>query len=315
MSLLSREEFLGLNFEVEVNELIQPDIANKKLQSTQDVIKEAFNYSNIFLSGVGILLNVMIFFVLVRVPGKMPTRRMLTCCLTLSDMCVGLYYFLDNGILHAYLKSSVYKHRGAYKFVMYELISLGRLSSLFSMFFLAVDLYVAVHIPFRYKITMSRKKGGTLVGVVWWLSAGLTAVTFLVDYFRQIDLMASKVSNLLAVLISLLVLGSLVKVNLSVYRQIQSLHRRRSSRHKQNSKGLVTLLLIILTYALFVLPFSYLSLLEFILLHWFRHWHERINWYFTFIPLLQCLVVINSICDPLIYAFRMPEIKRYLHIA
>lgn len=261
-------------------------------------------YLNFFLSGIGILFNVIACSAIVRARQSPPARMLFLFSLSVSDMMCSVFIGCEmlDGIFWLKNSSSFIIH--VYADILNVIFSSGKLSCLLSMSFLSLDLVYAVRRPLQHKFLMSRRRGIVMTCVIWGVSSFLACCQIFHRHFFTIILFNNwPLEFILYPIITSLIMLYIVTVNILVYLNIRTHFRQMPSRTRKQKKAFITLCLVVLSFTVFVLPPSFINspfLTE-----------AKADVFFAFSRSLKCLELLNSICDPLIYTIRMPNIRRF----
>ena len=171
---------------------------------------------------------------------------------------------------------------------------------------LASDQYVAVCMPLHYNYYFSDAKANKWVVGLWcvWI---VSEVTFILIY----TFCNGKSTNTFFLIFDVTTLIVTCFMLLSIYGKILQVVRRIGvqpsvgiSSQNVNRKGIYTVIVIFLTYALFHLPYICISLLLIGDDSTFKiYYSDALSMAFV----VMCL---NLICDPLTYSVRMSEIRK-----
>lgn len=269
--------------------------------STIFMFMRIFESTVLLISSTGVILNVLTCIAMIRGNTGFTSRLKITLSLTVSDLMLSLI-----GTVRAIQFTDMdIGNKKPYKIAQ----SIAYLSGTFNLVALGVDLLIAVCVPLKYKIIMSKGKGNLLVATVWIASVAMTAVSGYLQFGLEQCEVIWKTGCLALTFSVFSVLGLLVIV--VIYTIVFCSLRKRmpgSTRSRSNKKAAITLFLIVLTYFLFVLPRTSMELLVNVVK--FRHVDDTTIFY-VLILLTDIFIFINSVCDPLIYSKRLPEVQKF----
>lgn len=261
-------------------------------------------YFNFFLSGIGILFNVIACAAIVRARQAPPARMLFLFSLSVSDMVCSVFIGCEMLDAIIWLKNASSFILHVYADILYFIFTSGKLSCLLSMSFLSLDLAYAVRRPLQHKFLMSRRRGIVMTCMIWGVSLFLAGCQIVHKYYLTIILFNNwSLDFILYPIITALIMLYIVTVNILVYRNIRTHFRQMPSRTRKQKKAFITLCLVVLSFTVFVLPPSFINspfLTE-----------AKADVFFAYSRSLKCLELLNSICDPLIYTIRMPHIRRF----
>lgn len=264
----------------------------------------------IIFSMTGITLNLLTCVSFTRNTQALSARLKLTLSLTVSDLALSLVFLVR--LLDMIRYSSIdidYVRKG----VLFDCLTcVSYLSGTFVIFLLATDLFYAVRMPVKYMSTLTKRCGNVLVGLIWGVSVALTVVMMIVKYATQYFyvLWQLTIDEIFIALVSSTGLIFIIVAYAMIFRRIQVRMRRRRRSNRANKKAAVTLFLIIITYILFVLPRTYIAILQAL---YIRSGSLKGNFQLlSFIfNMIQILILLNSVFDPVIYATRLSEVKQF----
>ncbi|XP_053401858.1 melanocortin receptor 5-like [Mercenaria mercenaria] len=181
---------------------------------------------------------------------------------------------------------------------------------------LAFDILLLVKYPLQYEELMSQRRGNRLLIGIWSGSITFVLIFRLIvelDWFRVIDITWSSypmkgyvhyVYGAFQALSNVCFLVFII-VYLAIYVEIRKFIARVPSGEAFGSvKAAVTMVIILIAYVVCMMPASWIVLAGVIT--------GNASLFRKLVVISRSLYVANSVCDPLIYAIRIPEIrKRY----
>lgn len=263
----------------------------------------------IIFSMAGITLNLLTCVSFTRNTQALSARLKLTLSLTVSDLALSLVFLVRLLDMMRYSSLNIDHYN---KQILFDCLTcVSYLSGTFVIFLLAADLFYAVRMPVKYMSTLTKRCGDVLVGLIWGVSVALTVIMLSVKYSTEYFyvLWQLSIDELFIALVSSIGLIFIIVAYAMIFRRLQvRLRRRRSNR--ANKKAAVTLFLIIITYILFVLPRTYIAILQALYTRSdsFKGNFQLLSFIFN---MIQVLILLNSVFDPVIYATRLPEVKQF----
>ena len=197
------------------------------------------------------------------------------------------------------------------------------LVTLLNLLAMALDHYTAIVWPLYYTRLMSRKKT-TVIITVMWITAAIGGFSNFIFGFPGYDKPKQDLFNYcefvmygnfhaeyLVFGVTLLCLNVFVYIYLRIYCEVRKIQRRTSSfPHEtvQNSKAMVTTLLIIGTFSICWLPNCIFQIYMIIQSH-LNEVYDLFSTYILISKYLYILMLTNCIFDPIIYAVRLQTVQ------
>lgn len=247
-----------------------------------------------FFSGVGILLNLLILVAIFRSRKITSARIVFICSLTVSDIIASGSIIIVELIYPLAFNDELFC-------VVVWFCLLQMIPSCCMIVCMAIDLFIAVHKPLVYKRIMTRRVGIVVTSIIWAVSLSMTYVvcTYL-----------PKHSYFVVPIFNLILSAGIVVLVLILYIMIFKALQNRLGQHRfvaRTRKAALAFILIGVTFILFMLPgINIGAILIFVNVY---TGVENIR--LTVISLLSLSVQLNCICDPLIYATRLPTVKKF----
>ena len=177
----------------------------------------------------------------------------------------------------------------------------GSASSLFSLMLISFDLFLKIVFPMQYTAFASRYGNGFIVIMI--MNTNMASF---------VPLLISGITLQTCVVIVLSCLGFLVilTLNLMVCHAIYRLNETTIAERFSIRKSAITIFLVVSTY--FSLYFSFWIVNAFHLLGFYEKFYISFKHPdFVLIKLISnLLLIINTLCDPVIYGFRISDIRK-----
>ncbi|XP_046333420.1 melanocortin receptor 3-like [Haliotis rufescens] len=204
----------------------------------------------------------------------------------------------------------------------FALYTMATIISLLNLFAMAVDHYVAIMKPLHYAAYLSRARGNCFIVTIWMLAIFCGFSVFLSDirnygkrdlnychYLKKRDFQG----EYLIIAVAFLCLLTILYTYLRIYIEVRRVHRQGPSArmdYVRNRKALFTTLVIIGTFAVCWLP---TCLMQIILTIQAKLSPQSIIKHFGVLFRLQrylnCLILVNTLCDPIVYAVRLRDVQ------
>ncbi|KAL8567870.1 hypothetical protein ACOMHN_058992 [Nucella lapillus] len=196
--------------------------------------------------------------------------------------------------------------------------------SLLNLLVMAMDHYVAIMNPLHYPTRLSRTKGTLIICVIWFIAfiGGCSVfaadlpkfrkVSFFMNYCEYVQI-SDYQGEYLVFAVAFLSLFVITYAYGRIYLEVRRTYSNGSNNrmeYARNRKALLTTLLIIGTFVFCWLP---TCLYQIAMLIQLRVDAEKVQRMFaTFLLVnryLNALLLLNSLCDPIIYAFRLRDVQ------
>nr|XP_027811643.1 adrenocorticotropic hormone receptor [Marmota flaviventris] len=251
------------------------------------------------ISIVGVLENLLVLLAVIRNKNLQSPMYLFICSLAVSDMLGSLYKILEN-ILIMFRNTGYLEPRGTFETTADDIIDslfvLSLLGSISSLSVIAADRYLTIFHALQYHSIMTMRRTVVILGVVWTFCTG-SGITMVI-FSHHVPTVLTFAS--LFPLMLLFILGLYVHMFL-----LARSHARKISRlPRTNMKGALTL-----TILLGVFIFCWAPFVLHILLMTFCPNNPYCACYMSLFQVNGMLIMCNAVIDPLIYAFRSPELR------
>ncbi|XP_045202073.2 melanocortin receptor 5-like [Mercenaria mercenaria] len=297
-----------------ISELISSSENNKSYFNDSDYndyiyeVSYYFNIIDIVFSLSGVILNIFMIFVLLLLKGSLKTHLKFVLSLAISDLLIALLLFASL-FYHFPIGLKPFIIQTAPSFLSKTFLSLylmAQYAGLGTMLAISVDILIKIRKPLRYKFLMSKRRGNIIIICLWFV----TPAAFILISFCLLAFMLNQRVDPLAVLIgasvlffALCVLFFVVFIILYIVIicSIRNFANKYSFRRRTSiKKAAVTFLFVLLTYFICLLPIVWL-LIPFLI--------SKDSYPYLSVRIVSSLYIVNTICDPIIYTLRIPEIK------
>lgn len=291
-----------------------------------------FSVVEIVIASFGAVLNIVTIVIILSIYGKLKTKMKLLLSLLVCDFMLSvlhivlpLYYFdsvwvtdyLDYDVTVAQMEKYFAQSFGFHDFLKIlcsDLYFTAQIVGLIIMLALAVDILILVKYPLQYESLTSNRRGNILLLSVW--SGGVAFVLIFrviveLDWFGVIDVTWSSyplkdyvhyVYGAFQALSNICFLVFIV-LYLVIYIEIRKLIARSPTAESRDTvKATVTMVLILVTYLIFMMPASWVVLAGVI--------SGNSGLFRKLVVISRGFYVANSVCDPLLYAIRIPDVQQ-----
>ena len=292
------------------------------------IFSEPTNVVIIIVSFIGLLANLLTVMATAHIPGNQTTHSKLIISLSIADMCITLSVFL-----HVLVKATFPLHmtESCTEVANEGFLNFALLATLINLLTMGIDHYVAIMKPLHYHLIMSHTRANIMVAAIWTISALGGFLDIIIGSFLDTDNTVNvcdkvysdkfnaQIPTLSLVIGEMIILVYLYchifhKVKSSTYQfqnKAQCVRRRRSENNNMHSrKAVITTIIIVGTFMVCWIPNSIFHIGGLILLRVNPESVLSILNYIWFINnVLWILVLSNTLCDPLIYAVRLPVVQ------
>ena len=314
-----------------VNDSITTDLYKLYGQETveeraESVFSEPVNVVIVILSILGLLANLLAIVATLHIPHQ-TTHSKLIISLSIADICTSLSVFF-----HVIGKVTEPLHRN--EFCVEEanqgFLNYALLASLVNLLFMAIDHYIAIMKPLHNHLIMSSLHANIMVISIWIISilggfldiiiGSILATDKKGDFCLQVytDGFDAQIFVLGLVLVEMIILTYLyfrifLKIKSRRLHRLQGVQgtRQSSTNNMHNKKAIVTTILIVGTFMSCWIPNSIFQITMLIRLHGDPNGFLSLLEHYVLIHnVLWILMLSNSLCDPFIYALRLPAVQQ-----
>lgn len=294
------------------------------------VMSEPHNAISVALGLVATLSNILLLLALTQVQSTLSSYFKLLMSLSISDVLMGIIL-----VLHKTSKILVLPHRvglgpwddrlrsRCINMVIRALFATSLNSTLLNLMAMALDHYIAILRPLHYNIYVNNRRRNILIALVWVIAALLGFSNFfsgiklkdklpMLNYCEVISLSYYQ-EEFCTFVLALLCCCTITYIYITIYMEVRKQQRRELQPRdfKKNKKAFVTTLLILGSFILCWLPLCLFQVSMIIQVQVDRTKVDKIaEVYYKADKYLLNLLSLNAICDVLIYAFRLKEIRQ-----
>ena len=269
------------------------------------------------LSALGMLANISVLLGLLQLDKKLSPNLRLVLSLCFSDILICLCVMLESLPLTS--RNSI-----CVTMTLRAMRMTSHIISLLNLFGLALDHYTAVVRPLLYPLVMNPKRASVLIVIFWVLAflCGFSDFYVPLAYYTYCKPAATRClpthcspydSEYLMFAVTLLLFLVMACIYIQVFRVIWS-HRKFQARYRRvttgKKHGLLTTLLILGTFMVCWLPYCFFDSITII------GAVKDLNTIDKHMPVimridkhLYNLLLLNCLCDPIIYATRMKDVR------
>ncbi|XP_069111313.1 melanocortin receptor 5-like [Argopecten irradians] len=283
------------------------------------------------MSFLALLINIVSICATSNIPRGLTTHSKLIISLALSDILITISVFvhvLNKVFNSAKIPPLMQPNQRLMSSCMFALINglntMAHLISLLNLLAMAIDHYVAVLQPLYYNVILSRVKGNVIIAFLWSLAfvggfcnflTGLGSSKARTRYLNYCEVIMYNDfhGEYLIMITTFICLVSIVFIYLRIYCEVKAINNRLTQLQKDsfhNKKSQITTLLIIGTFIVCWLPTCIFQIVMVIQIQVNRQMVKNL-----FVTLLRAnkylyaLLLLNCVCDPIIYAVRLREVQ------
>lgn len=288
--------------------------------STKSVAEKA---SEIFtLAGVlsyifivlGVTANLMSILATLHINHKPTMHTKLIINLGISDALVNITTFVHDMLY-------IYSDGPCVSVLKKILLTTALIMTLINLFAMAMDHYVAILHPFCYQRCTTSRMSTMCIVCIWILSVACGLVDIFVALGKgnstDVDFCIVIITDefepeMILIGVTFIVLLFITVFYLKIYFAVSKLinhDRMQYPSAMHSSKKLVTTFLIIITFVIFWLPLSIFKVTLVLLLRYSPNYKPNMDILYPIHEYLFILLQVNTLCDPIIYAFRLKEVQ------
>lgn len=259
------------------------------------------------ISAIGILENVLILIAVIKTKKLHSPMYFFICSLAVSDTLASMYKILESTMMILVRVGHLQK-KGLFEKKMDDVMDwffiLSLLGSIFSLSAIAVDRYITIFYSLRYHNIMTLRRAWIILAVIWIFCGGC-GIGILINFHETVTILIFTVMFLLLLVFMVCLYIHMFLLAQSHAKKIASLSGQWNSvQQRTNMKGAITLTILLGVFICCWSPF-FLHLLMFS----FCPNNPYCACYMSTVYINCTLILCNSVVDPLIYAFRSPELQ------
>ena len=312
-------ECVFFNFSQVSNSCVNISNVNRNETDFNATLYDIYNAITLIICLFGFIVNILNIIAILNAPGKLTSHSKLVISLAVSDICVVLPSLLTQismaTLLVGDVNLSCYYHVVVHKYIEPGVV----LVSLLNLLMLGIDHYIAIVKPLHYDRILSTKRLSACVAFIWIFSFVVSVIETIykiISYFKSNEdqfclYMMLEYLPRFPYLLVIPVFIVLVIIYTRIYVAYTKYVTRRQIFHpddQHNNKAIVTTLLIIITFMIGWVPVSVMTIISTIYYTGVRMIFN--DWLWFILVMCGNLILLNSSCDALIYAWRLEVVKQ-----
>ena len=310
------------------SEIISLEFLLKLQNSTDDVPRYTFSNQSpkviaLIMCVIATILNSGSLLAISQLQRSLTPNLRLIISLSLSDMLLCLSLVLQMEVTNPLVRFTCSEK------IIHSVVMMSQILSVLNLLGLALDHYMALVKPLSYPIVMRCGRTNAMIATFWFFSAlsgfsDLLIPALLYGSPSRLNNtgrfsmchfpLPSRISDYIMYSLTVIIFIMMTILYLNVYAKIFKHHRFRLAQNpliKRNMRGVITTLIIMGTFVVCWLPVCILEIAIMIQTETnvgkvLSNFNVILTTYFY----LFDLVILNSVCDPIIYAVRMREVQR-----
>ena len=263
----------------------------------------AFASLNTFFSITAILGNILILIALNKVTSIRPPTKLLFRCLAVTDLCVGL---ITQPLLTVTLLASFnYDEYVEDIQVISSMVLCG--ISLLTSTAISVDRLLALSLGLRYRYVVTLRRVRALIISFWFLIGASVGCLFILEIYFFVYAVVMLISLLISAI-------SYAKIYFRLRHQLLHVQGHVHQRQQLPPNGVVSSALNVVRYKKTVSVILWIQLGLFACYSpvcvYLVSWHFEKFWDTNVIDYLICLLFINSSLNPILYCWKIREVKQ-----
>uniref|UniRef100_A0A8D0B2G3 Adrenocorticotropic hormone receptor n=1 Tax=Salvator merianae TaxID=96440 RepID=A0A8D0B2G3_SALMN len=256
---------------------------------------------------LGILENLLVLIAVGKNKNLHCPMYIFICNLAVSDMLGSLYKTLETIFYIIFCKTRIHTCQEAFVRTLDDIVDfmfiLSLLGSIFSLSVIAADRYITIFYALQYHNIMTPKRALVILVIIWvfCVGGGLAMVFF--SY--EIPTVVFFTVLFCFMFIFILCLNIHMFLLARSHAKKIALQPTNSAHQRTNMKGVVTITVLFGVFLCCWVPF----LLHMLLVQ-FCPENPYCICYMSIFPINGTLIMCNAVIDPVIYAFRNPELRR-----
>uniref|UniRef100_G1KN89 Adrenocorticotropic hormone receptor n=1 Tax=Anolis carolinensis TaxID=28377 RepID=G1KN89_ANOCA len=258
------------------------------------------------IATLGLLENLLVLIAVGRNKNLHSPMYIFICSLAVSDMLGSLYKAVENIFYIIFCKMQYVKCRGKLAKTMDDILDfmfiLSLLGSIFSLSAIAADRYITIFYALRYHNIMTLKRALVMLGVIWAFCTG-SGIAMVLFSYEAVTVVSFTVLFCFMLILILCLYIHMFLLARSHAKKI-ALMTTSSVHQGANMKGAITLTVLVAVFLFCWSPF-----VLHMLLMTFCPQNPYCICYGSIFHVHGMLIMCNAVIDPMIYAFRSPELR------
>lgn len=300
-------------------------------ERADDIFNQPENIITLILCFLALAVNMLSIAATAHIPHGLTHHSKLIISLAVSDILVTLSVFMHilikvlvAPVIPPTMDKMAERLTSACMFQFVNSINItAHLISLLNLYAMALDHYISVMQPLHYYHIMNNFRGNLMITILWVIALiggfsnffagfGKTQKDSFVN-FCEYTLYTEYQAEYIVIIMALICLVSILVIYIRIYREVKQINAKCATLLKDglhNKKAFRTTLLIIGTFVVCWLPSMTFQIAMIIQVHVNT---ESVRKLFTTLiranKYLYALLLVNSLCDPIIYAVRLKEVQ------
>ncbi|XP_053571830.1 adrenocorticotropic hormone receptor [Bombina bombina] len=259
------------------------------------------------ISSIGVLENLLVLLAIIKNKNLHLPMYLFICSLAISDMLCSIYKILETTVIIC-IDVGYLEYKGSFEkkvdIVLDVIFAISLLGSICSLSAIAADRYITIFHALQYHNIMTLKSASVILAIIWTFCSG-GGIAMIMFFYDKVTLIIFIVVFMLLLLVIVCLYIHMFLLARAHAKRITSLSRQWNSVHQRaNMKGAITLTILLGVFICCWSPFIFHLLLYGLCRH-----NTYCVCFMSLVNINGTLIICNSVIDPLIYAFRSPELR------